>query len=174
MRIIKGEFKGFVFKPYKHSNTRPTTDLAKEVLFNTIENYVEIKDATILDCFAGTGNIGLEFLSRGASYVTLVDKEQKNCSYIKDYAKELRLANFNVLNLDVLSFFKNNNSCFDIIFADPPYDFPHFIELLNVISDSNRFNFLIIEHPKRLVLEHKNKILKKEIGDTCLSFFKFL
>lgn len=174
MRIIKGKFKGFVFKPYKYSNTRPTTDLAKEVLFNTIDNYVEVFDANILDCFAGTGNIGLEFLSRGASNVTLVDIEKKNCSYIKAYAKELQLTNFNVLNLDVLSFFKTNDCCFDIVFADPPYDFPLFIELLKVLADSNKIKFLIIEHPKRLVLEHENKVLKKEIGDTCLSFFKFL
>ncbi len=172
MRIIKGHYKGFVFKPYKHSNTRPTTELSKKILFDTLENNINISGLKVLDLFSGTGNIGLEFLSRDCLHVTSVDLDSRNIKYISDIKSSLKIKNWDIIKRDALDYIKNFKD-FDLIFADPPYDYPQIHEFVSEVLNTDLTQFFVFEHAKRIVLNHEQLFLKKEIGDSCLSFFKF-
>lgn len=177
MRIIHGKYQGYKFPAYHGSNTRPTTDLVKESLFNTLSGYIELEGVTILDVFAGTGNIGLEFLSRGALSLQSVDHYDKNIRYMKAIQNELKIENWKIFKSDALKFVKNNTSEFDLIFADPPYDLPNLHEFVNVVLESEWFNLnenslFVLEHADRLVFNNKNVILKKQYGNTSFTLFK--
>ena len=104
MRIIQGLYKNYTFKPYKGDNTRPTTERVKEQLFDLLSNLTDFTELKVLDLFAGTGNIGLEFLSRGAVNVTSVDADKRNQFYIQSVMKELKVANWNFVRQDALKF----------------------------------------------------------------------
>ncbi|MBS1620306.1 MAG: RsmD family RNA methyltransferase [Bacteroidetes bacterium] len=122
MRIISGELGGRKFNPpSKMPYTRPTTDIAKEGLFNIIENNLDISDLKTLDLFGGTGSISYELASRGAKDLTIVEKDQAMYEYIKKTAAELKLENFRVIRSDVFRFIQQCHERFDFIFAGPPY-----------------------------------------------------
>lgn len=121
MRIIGGDKKGLIISPPKGLPVRPTTDRAKESLFNILENRITINNIHVLDLFAGTGNISFEFASRGAQKVESVDADFGCANFIKQKAKELGLTQINAIKKDVFSFLKNQQTPFQLIFADPPY-----------------------------------------------------
>lgn len=177
MRVIHGKYQGYRFPAYHGSNTRPTTDLVKESLFNTLESLVDIENLTVLDVFAGTGNIGLEFLSRGAKSVVSVDHYDKNIQFMKSIKKQLECHNWRVIKSDAMKFVRANTETYDLVFADPPYDLPDLHEFVNQLLHSEWFysnpsSLFILEHADRLVFNNNNVILKKQYGNTSFTVFK--
>ena len=123
MRIIGGKFKGRRFTPpAKNWRTRPTTDYAKEGLFNILINQIDFEDTKVLDLFCGTGNIAYECVSRGSTDVTCVDTFHACIKFVQETAKVLKLDNeLVIIKSDVFKFIKKSNTQYDLIFADPPY-----------------------------------------------------
>ena len=122
MRIISGIHGGRrISPPTNMPYTRPTTDIAKEGLFNIIENNLDITSLNSLDLFGGTGCISYELASRGASQLTIVEKDSKMYGFIKKTSELLSFENISVIKQDVFSFIKSCTNKYDFIFAGPPY-----------------------------------------------------
>src|SRR5665647_2682326 len=128
MRIVGGIFKGRIFNPGKNCNARPTTDIAKEGLFNILENRYNFPNKTVLDIFSGSGSIGYEFISRGCKEVVLVEKDFVHHRFIMNVLETLKIENAKIFRADVFAFLKNYKGNFDFIFADPPFDLKNFAE----------------------------------------------
>ena len=127
MRVITGKYKGRHFDVPRTFKARPTTDFAKENIFNVLQGYVDFEEeeTMALDLFAGTGSITLELLSRGCKQVISVEKEPLHCRFINQFLKQLGAENAIVLRADALHYINNARaSSFDFIFADPPYNLP--------------------------------------------------
>ena len=176
MRIISGKFKGKPFYPNKKFNARPTTDFAKEGLFNILNNTIDFTDLEILDLFSGTGSISYEFLSRNSKTVHAVEKDRNHIRFINKTINELKVENFKIFISDVFRFVKHAPKLYDIIFADPPFD----LENLETIPDlifANKIlkpdGFLILEHSNKNNFDnHKNFYDKRNYGKVNFSFFK--
>lgn len=152
MRIIRGKYGKRRFEVPHNITARPTTDFAKENIFNVIENIEDIEGKTVLDFFAGTGAISLEFLSRGASSVTSVEMAATQANFIRSIKEKLGDNALRVIRGDVFKFIASSRHPYDIIFADPPYDHPRFAEIPELILDSNvcgQGSLVIIEHSAR-------------------------
>ena len=121
MRIISGKFRGRRLMPPKNITARPTTDFAKESLFNLLVNRMDIEGADVLDLFAGTGGIGLECVSRGAREVTAVELAHVQQNFIISTCKSLGINNLHVIRGDVFRYLKSCSIRYNLIFADPPY-----------------------------------------------------
>lgn len=159
MRIIRGRYKGRHFPTPTNFKARPTTDFAKEGLFNILENnYVDFEEApTALDLFAGTGSIGLEFASRGCSRVVSVEKDFKHWQFLQRIAHELNDGIWKPIHADVFKYVKQNRGTFDIVFADPPYSLPNLAELPDVVlgkPDTNQANNTVLVDGGLFILEH--------------------
>lgn len=151
MRIIGGQYKGRILNPPKGLPVRPTTDFAKEGLFNMLQHRYNLDGIDVCDLFCGTGNISFEFLSRGAKSVYAVDTYLANLRFIQEQSKTFNANNLHVVKQDVIRFLKENSVCFDLIFADPPYDWERLAELPELIFNSQSLKeggILIIEHGK--------------------------
>jgi len=149
MRIIGGRLKGTSVNPPMGYNARPTTDFAREGLFNVLDNEYEFEDLKVLDLFGGTGAIAFEFASRGASRVYSIDMNRDNASFIRKEAKRLGLSNVTAVHDNVFDFLPICHEKFDIIFADPPYS----LEGLETIPDKVFASDIL--HPDRyFILEH--------------------
>lgn len=151
MRIISGTHKGKVIFPDKNFRARPTTDFAKENLFNVLNNYIDIEGAVVLDLFSGTGSISYEFASRGAERIVSVELNYNHYSFIKKTIVQLGFKNINVFKTDVfIACKKLKGQSFDIIFADPPYDLEKIMDIPVAIFDNELLapdGLAIIEHP---------------------------
>ena len=151
MRIISGTHKGKVIFPDKNFRARPTTDFAKENLFNVLNNYIDIEGAVVLDLFSGTGSISYEFASRGAERIVSVELNYNHYSFIKKTIVQLGFKNINVFKTDVfIACKKLKGHSFDIIFADPPYDLEKIMDIPAAIFDNELLapdGLAIIEHP---------------------------
>ncbi|ATA88290.1 RsmD family RNA methyltransferase [Capnocytophaga stomatis] len=177
MRIISGKNKGkHLIAPAKLP-VRPTTDFAKEALFNILNNNYYFDEISVLDLFAGTGNISYEFASRGSQNIISVDSHSGCVQFITKTAKELEYS-ITTFKSDVYSYLKKTNQKFDVIFADPPYDFTQekFAEIVDLVFDRNLLNeggVLIIEHSKQTDLEDvSNFSYSKKYGGNLFSFFE--
>ena len=149
MRIIGGRLKGKTILPPAGYKARPTTDFAREGLFNVLDNEYEFEDLKVLDLFGGTGAISFEFASRGAARVYCVEMARENASFIKTEAQRLGLANVTMVRDNVFDFLPICREKFDIIFADPPY------ALENLESIPDRVFAQDILHPGcYFILEH--------------------
>ncbi|MDE5773423.1 MAG: 16S rRNA (guanine(966)-N(2))-methyltransferase RsmD [Muribaculaceae bacterium] len=151
MRIIRGKYGRRRFDVPRNITARPTTDFARENIFNVIENLRDIEGTRVLDLFAGTGAVSLEFLSRGASEVTAVEMAQVQARFIISVGETLGDDNLHVIKGDVFRFLANARRPYDIVFADPPYDHPRFAEIPELIMDSGVVapgTLVIIEHGK--------------------------
>lgn len=147
MRIIRGRNKGKILSAPKNLPVRPTTDMAKEGIFNIIENYLEWDSSAALDLFCGTGNISFEMASRGCSDVTSVDSHLNCIKYINKIASELNYDEIHTKVSDAITFLKRNKRLWDFIFADPPYDFDNYNELIDHIPEKLKKNgVFILEH----------------------------
>ena len=133
MRIISGTFRGRRLTPPKNITARPTTDFAKESLFNLLTNRMSFEDVDMLDLFAGTGGIGLEFISRGAREVTAVEMAHTQQNFIISTCKQLGINNLHVVRGDVFRYLASCNMRFDFIYADPPYALPTLPTLPDII-----------------------------------------
>ena len=151
MRIIGGKNKGRHIKPPQHLPVRPTTDLGKESLFNILNNYFYFDRVSVLDLFAGTGNITLEFASRGATGVLAVDNNHACIDFIKKTITTLQYNNVVPIRGDAFQFVERCKQQFDIIFADPPYDLPGIEKIADIVFANHLLKdngWLILEHPK--------------------------
>lgn len=149
MRIIRGKYGKRRFDVPHNITARPTTDFAKENIFNVIENIEDIEGKDVLDLFAGTGAISLEFLSRGALMVTAVEVAPIQANFIRSVAEKLHDTALRVIRGDVFKFLASSKKSFDIVFADPPYDHPRFAEIPELILNSNAVKtgtLVIVEH----------------------------
>ncbi len=152
MRIVSGEFKGRRFDPPKSFKARPTTDFAKENLFNILNNYFEWEDiGSALDLFAGTGSISFEMVSRGCLSVTSVEKEPAHVTFIEKTKSMLKIKEPRVLKMDVFKYLSSCKMQFDFIFADPPYDLKNFEDVPRIILEKDMLKeggLFILEHSK--------------------------
>jgi len=153
MRIIGGELGRRRINPPAHMpHTRPTTDVAKEGLFNIISNNLDIEELKTLDLFGGTGSISYELASRGARDLTIVEKDSRMHEFIKKTAGELKLENFKVLRMDVFKFIDQCTDKFDFIFAGPPYALGNIDDLPKLIFEKQLLNtkgWFVLEHTPR-------------------------
>ena len=180
MRIIAGKYKGHQLVAFKADHIRPTTDRVKETLFNQIQ--FDIADASVLDLFCGTGNLGLESLSRDASHCTFVEKNTKSLTITRQNIEKLKVpaGSYKIINMEVISFLKSyKGTPFDIILADPPFTekMAHFV--VEAASQSEAFGpntLLAIESERKERMDDvygdviRYKV--KEFGDKYLSMFR--
>ncbi len=175
MRIISGTHKGRRINPPLNLPVRPTTDMAKEGLFNILNNSIDFEDLNVLDLFAGTGNITFEFASRGAAAVTAVDLNFKCVDFIKKTAKEIGFETVKPVRFDVFRFLKSSSKSYDLIFADPPYDLEGIELLPDLIFEKEWLNknaWLIIEHSRGIdFARHKYFSQKRNYGKVNFTFF---
>jgi 16S rRNA (guanine(966)-N(2))-methyltransferase RsmD len=175
MRIISGKFKRRVISPPGNLPVRPTTDMAKESLFNILGNYFDFENKTVLDLFAGTGNISYEFVSRGCSYVTAVDKDLGCIKFINQTSEKLQMSELSTVKLDVFHFISSTKNKYDIIFADPPYDLANIADISNLIFEKQLLNqdgWLIVEHPAEInFAESLHFYEHRKYGRVNFSFF---
>lgn len=174
MRIISGTHKGRTIVTPKNLPVRPTTDFAKESLFNILANRIDFEEVRALDLFSGTGNIALELASRGCPDVTAVDNNARLCDFIRKVSKDLGL-NVKVVKTDGLGFIKRPIGTYDLIFADPFYDFKQMDEIPNLVFESD-----ILAEDGLFILEHSVKTNfaghpffdeKRTYGNVNFSFF---
>lgn len=176
MRIIGGRLKGKVILPPAGYKARPTTDFAKEGLFNMLDNEYEFQDLKVLDLFGGTGSIAFEFASRGAARVYCVEMARENASFIKTEAARLGLENVTMVRDNVFDFLPICREKFDIVFADPPYALEGLESLPDLVFSHD------ILHPERyFILEHGDEhaftghprfVKERSYGRVHFSFFE--
>jgi 16S rRNA (guanine966-N2)-methyltransferase len=175
MRIIGGKLKGIRLHPPKNLPVRPTTDMAKEALFNILQNQFTLSALKVLDLFSGTGNLSLEFASREALEITAVDQNFGCYNFLKKTAQEQSLNQIKPIKSDVFKFLNQETEQFDLIFADPPYDLPRIPEIAKIVFEKNLLNkdgVLIIEHQSMQDLSnHPNFKEKRKYGYSSFSFF---
>jgi 16S rRNA (guanine(966)-N(2))-methyltransferase RsmD len=151
MRIIIGKYGRRRFDVPTNISARPTTDFARENIFNVLENLVDFDGMRALDLFAGTGAISFEFLSRGCESVTAVEKAATQYNFIRKVGQQLNCQNLNVVRGDAMRYAQTSLAKYDLIFADPPYDLPQFGEIPEMILNSQMLKpgtIIVIEHSK--------------------------
>lgn len=176
MRIISGLHKGKKLSPPNNLPVRPTTDYAKESLFNILNNHFIFEDLIVLDCFSGTGNLSYEFLSRGAKYVHSVDANFNCIAYQKKIQQELNFDNFKPIKRDVFKTLKSLSNPYHIIFSDPPYDLENIPEIPKLVFNNNLLvqeGWLIVEHSKSTVFNHPNYKETRKYGNVNFSIFTY-
>ena len=162
--------------PPRNLRARPTTDFAKENLFNVLVNLVDFEELDVLDLFSGTGSISYEFASREARSVTSVEVNSVHHNFIRQTAKELKFENFYAVKANVFLYLKSCIKQFDLIFSDAPYDLEGSEEVINLVFEKNLLKedgFLIFEHSKdKNFSEHPNFWQSRSYGSVQFSFFK--
>ncbi len=175
MRIVSGKCKGRYITPPKGLDARPTTDFAKENLFNVLSNWYDIEDLSVLDLFSGSGSISYEFASRGAQRVVSVEKKPLHQSFISKTAKSLSLDAISAIKGDAILFTQRTLETFDIIFADPPYDMVDAEQIINTVFERSLLKesgILIFEHSKgRSFSDHPNFQECRSYGSVNFSIF---
>lgn len=176
MRIISGKFKGRRINPPANLEARPTTDFAREGLFNLLANRVDFEDLQVLDLFAGTGSISLEFISRGSEKVTAIEANERNAAFIRKACSELKVDDLLLIKGDVFKYIQKSRIQYDLIFADPPYDLKELAKLPDLIIENNLLKddgFFILEHSAKNNFEnHLNFAEHRKYGNVNFSFFK--
>ncbi|OGS72297.1 MAG: 16S rRNA (guanine(966)-N(2))-methyltransferase RsmD [Flavobacteria bacterium RIFCSPLOWO2_12_FULL_35_11] len=177
MRIISGIHKSKRIQAPKNLPVRPTTDMAKEALFNILNNLYYFNDISVLDLFSGTGNISYEFGSRGTENITAVDVHPGCIQFINATAKALDLS-ITTIKSDVFKFLEKANTKYDIIFADAPYEFElELFEKIVALVFENKLlseeGILVVEHSKQTDFKnHKYLSYQKKYGGNMFSFFE--
>jgi 16S rRNA (guanine966-N2)-methyltransferase len=177
MRIISGEYKGKRLTAPKSLPVRPTTDFAKEALFNILNHRIDFDDVDMLDLFAGTGNISYEFASRGAKQITSVDADFGCIKFISKTAEELEFP-IRAIKSDVYKYLTSAAGTFDVVFADPPYAFTmeqmdSLVQSLYTNNWVNEDGMVIIEHTKHIDLSSiLNFTEARKYGGSVFSFFQ--
>ncbi len=176
MRIISGKYKGRHFDIPRNFKARPTTDFAKENLFNILLNYTDFEETTALDLFSGTGSISLELLSRGCSSVTSVEMDSLHFTHLKRSAALLKDDNWHLVRDDVFRFLRRCTANYDIIFADPPYALKGLPEIPDMVMQSNilkKGGIFIFEHGKdNDFSDHPNFFRHIAYGSVNFTFFE--
>ena len=175
MRIISGKFRGRRLMPPKNITARPTTDFAKESLFNLLTNRMDMEGTDVLDLFAGTGSIGLECVSRGAREVTAVELAHTQQNFIISTCKSLGIQNMHVIRGDVFKYLKSCSIRYDFIFADPPYALEELPTLPDLIVPRllKPDGWFVLEHGEQYDFSgHPHFFDLRTYGNVHFSFFK--
>lgn len=175
MRIIGGQWRGRRIQiPLNNWPVRPTTDFAREALFNILDNRIEYSETRALDLFGGTGIHSVELASRGCTDITYVDRHRESTNFVKALAKEMDLPIIAV-QTDVLTFIKKADSQWNYIFADPPYDMQDLDEFPKIILEANILTpdgIFVLEHPSRKKFNHIPGFKEaRQYGQSVFSFF---
>ena len=175
MRIIGGRLKGIRFEPPKNIPTRPTTDFAKEGLFNMLQNNFNFENVKMLDLFGGTGSISYEVSSRGCKDITTVEIFPRCADFIKKTVQQHQLSGIKVLKMDVFKFIETASQKFNLIFAGPPYPLPNLDTIPDLIFQHNLVDgegWFILEHnPDHNFEKHPHFFKSKNYGTTIFSIF---
>ena len=176
MRIVSGTHKGRLIHPPRNLRARPTTDFAKENLFNVLANRLDFEGLEVLDLFAGTGSIGYEFVSRGAATVTAVEVNAVHVDFIKATARTLGMENLIVVRANAFLYVKSVRKQFDVIFADPPYDVAGSERLPDLVFERDILRadgLLVLEHSGNQQFESSHYFLEsRNYGSVHFTFFK--
>ena len=176
MRVISGIYKRRRFDVPRTFKARPTTDFAKENLFNVLNNYIDFEEGvSALDLFAGTGSISIELVSRGCDRVISIEKEPAHHAFISKIMKEVKTDKCLPIRGDVFKFIKSSREQFDFIFADPPYDLPQFDEIAPLILNAGLLapgGIFVLEHSKKYDFSNLPEFDQQRIyGSVNFSFF---
>jgi 16S rRNA (guanine966-N2)-methyltransferase len=176
LRIIGGTYRGRRIVPPPGFKARPTTDFARESLFNILNNRIDFEEISVLDLFAGTGSISYEFASRGAKEVHLVEKDRKHISGIRHIINDMEFRNIKAIHIDVKAYLKTCSVKYDIVFADPPYDLTWLADLPDMVIASGIIEndgFFILEHPRKMSFNsHRLFFEHRSYGGVNFSFFR--
>jgi 16S rRNA (guanine(966)-N(2))-methyltransferase RsmD len=176
MRIISGKYKGRRISAPSNITARPTTDFAKEGLFNLLNNRIDFEGIDVLDLFAGTGSISVEFVSRECNSVISIEQHDRQCSFIRKVCAELKIDNLTLLRTDVFKYISSCHMQFDMIFADPPYDLDKLTLIPDLIFKNNLLKadgLFVLEHSsKQKFDEHPNFVDHRSYGNVNFSFFE--
>lgn len=176
MRIISGNYRGKNIIAPTNLPSRPTTDFAKEALFNILRNRYYLEEVSVMDLFAGTGNISYEFISRGCKSLVAVDQNYNCYKFIKSTIEKLNFHYAQTVKADVFSFLETCNRKFDIVFADPPYDMEGIEKIPELVFKNNLLaenGILILEHSKETKLDEVTHFIeKRKYGNINFSFFE--
>lgn len=178
MRIIGGKFKARKIKFNARLKSRPTTDYAREGLFNVLEGLLDFDELSFMDCFSGSSLIGLEAISRGFSDVVAVDVDIWAQRNVLDIIKEMNITNYRFHRADVFRFLKKEDypKKFDVVFADPPYNFPTTVKIPDLVLEGKWLKpdgLLVLEHGKDKEFEKDPRFLySRSFGSVIFSFFK--
>lgn len=176
MRIISGEFKGRRFQAPDNLPSRPTTDAAKESLFNILGNHLYWDELCVLDLFAGIGSISLEFASRGAQRIHAVDNHPGCANFIRSMARKLEIENLQVFQQDAFDFLNRTRFPYNLIFADPPYQMENIESIPSRILESACLEpdgIFVLEHSAHYSFEaDPRRIEERRYGKVHFSFFR--
>lgn len=176
MRIISGKHRGRTIVPPRNLRARPTTDFAKENLFNVLNNLIDYEETDVLDLFAGTGSIGYEFASRGARSVTSVEINPVHYEFIRQTARTLGFERFYAVKANVFLYLRSCPKQFDFVFSDAPYDLEGSDTVIDLVLDGNILRpggLLVFEHSgNRDFSEHDSFWQSRTYGSVHFSFFK--
>ena len=176
MRIISGKYKGRTINPPRNLRARPTTDFAKENLFNVLSNLIDFEECDVLDLFAGTGSISYEFASRGARSVTAVEINPVHYHFIRQTAGTLGFENFFPVKANVFLYLKSCSKQFDVIFSDAPYDLEGSERVIQEVMEGDLLRqggLLIFEHSKKMDFsDYRGFWQLRSYGSVQFSFFK--
>jgi 16S rRNA (guanine966-N2)-methyltransferase len=180
MRVIAGKFGGRKFAPAGASHIRPAADRVKGTIFNILQNRLAMRGIHVLDLYAGTGSLGIEAISRGATSVTFVDDSQESLSIIQTNIALFKCEpQCTIVNADAMEFILNSKEQYELIFADPPYAYEQTSDIPQRVFSANllkKEGFLIIEHQEKKSFPESTQyrlIVKKEFGQTSVSFFAY-
>ena len=175
MRIVGGTLRGRIIHPPGNFKARPTTDMAKEGLFNILTNRFAFSEISVLDLFSGSGNISYEFASRGCTDITCVEKDLMHFRFIRKTADEFGL-NIKVFHLDCFRFIEKPIRQYDLIFADPPFDHPRLNSIPQTIFEKSLLTpggLFILEHPRNFDFTSYVQFSEERIyGHIVFSFFR--
>jgi len=175
MRIVSGTHKGRGIHVSKNLTMRPTTDFAKESIFNILNNHFEFEGLKVLDLFCGTGNISYEFASRGCGEVTAVDNNYNCCEFVKKTAAAFKMEQIKVIKSEGIKFLKNTNDMYHIIFCDPPYDMENFQLIPELVFERKLLKpggWLVLEHGERTKLSELEHFSEhRKYGNVNFSIF---
>lgn len=176
MRIIRGKYGRRRFDVPNNITARPTTDFARENIFNVLENIYDFEGLTALDLFAGTGAISLEFVSRGCESVVAVEQASTQYNFIRKVKEQLNAQNLTVVRGDVFRFIAASSQKFDFIFADPPYDLPNLADIPMLLMQSQMLKedtIIVVEHSKNNDFSHLPHFWQhRQYGSVNFSIFK--
>lgn len=176
MRIISGRYKGRAINPPRNLRARPTTDFAKENLFNVLGNLVDFEACDVLDLFAGTGSISYEFASRGVRSVTAVEINAVHAEFIRTTARQLGMDSLYVAKANAFLYLKSCSKRFDLVFSDAPYDLAGSEAVIDLVLEGGLLReggLLVFEHPKAKDFSaHPRFWQLRSYGSVQFSFFK--
>jgi 16S rRNA (guanine966-N2)-methyltransferase len=176
LRIVGGSHKGRNIEVSKAFSSRPTTDFAKEGLFNILANHFDFEDITVLDLFAGTGSISFEFASRGCRNIDLVDINTRSVQFIGKISNELEIEGIRPVHLDAFKFISICKKQYNLIFADPPYEMKNLKAIPDHILSHNLLlpgGWFILEHPRAIHFNNNPSCFdERRYGNVHFSFFK--